>query len=306
VGAELFELDDLERAKARFEELGREHTERCDPLRIPPNAATRMRDRIESALAAGDWPALRALAAPDFVFDDRGRFSRVRGDIEIWIRNAEQMRGVAGARMARERLATAGERLALERAVLAGAPESGAFEIELLILTEVDADDRLAALIAFDPDDRRAAGAEMLERYARSDEARWVPAAVFEFGRALNDHDLARLRAALPDDFVFHDHRRTGVGTIEGADAYVASVVPLLERAPGWTMETLRYLAQERHGSLSMVRVFGTLAEGGEFESLNLRLVLYRGDQIAGIELFEPEDLDRAKARFEELRPEEE
>jgi hypothetical protein len=30
--------------------------------------------------------------------------------------------------------------------------------------------------------------------------------------------------------------------------------------------------------------------------------MLYRGDRLVGVEMFEPEDLDRARARFEELR----
>jgi hypothetical protein len=35
----------------------------------------------------------------------------------------------------------------------------------------------------------RAASAELFERYARSDAAQWIPAALSEMGRALNDHD---------------------------------------------------------------------------------------------------------------------
>jgi len=33
-----------------------------------------------------------------------------------------------------------------------------------------------------------------------------------------------------------------------------------------------------------------------------VRIMLYRGDRLVGVEMFEPEDLDRARARFEELR----
>ena len=53
-----------------------------------------------------------------------------------------------------------------------------------------------------------------------------------------------------------------------------------------------------------MAHSFGTLAaSGGEVESVYVRLGLYQGDRIVGMELFEPEDLDVARARFEALRP---
>ncbi|MGH7899797.1 MAG: hypothetical protein ACREQQ_17710, partial [Candidatus Binatia bacterium] len=91
-------------------------------------------------------------------------------------------------------------------------------EAETLVVTEVDADGRALAIIQFDPDNRRAASAELVDRHARGEGARSAPAAVFEMSRAVIDHDLDRVRAVLPDDFVFHDHRRTGPGRIEGAD----------------------------------------------------------------------------------------
>jgi ketosteroid isomerase-like protein len=70
---ELFELEDVDAALARFEEL------QPDPSRIPPNAATRANDRAALAIAAGDRSALRALASPDFRFEDRGKRALVVG-----------------------------------------------------------------------------------------------------------------------------------------------------------------------------------------------------------------------------------
>jgi hypothetical protein len=51
-----------------------------------------------------------------------------------------------------------------------------------------------------------------------------------------------------------------------------------------------------------MGHTFGTLAGGGEFESVYLSLWLYRGGRPAALERFEPDDLDLALERFEELR----
>jgi len=109
---------------------------------------------------------------------------------------------------------------------------------------------------------------------------------------------------ALPDDFVFDDHRRTGLGRLESADDYVPAVAALFEQSPDVIIPRLYIIAEERHGSLSVSHRFGTLAEGGTFESIFVQLVLYRGDRMGGIELYELEDLDVARARFEELRTE--
>jgi hypothetical protein len=211
--------------------------------------------------------------------------------------------GGARTRIVGTVLATAGDRLALEHFRWIGADDRVPFEMENLALIEVDAEGRIVTVIAFDPDDRRAAGAEMLERYARSDEARCIPAGLFEGIRAMNTRDLDRLRAALPDDFVVHDHRRTGLGRLESADDYVASVAALLEQTSERTFELLYIVAAERHGLLAMVHAVGTLADGGEFEQVAAWLALFQDDRVVGIEMFEPEHLDVARARFAELRP---
>ena len=58
-------------------------------------------------------------------------------------------------------LATAGDRLALSRRSSGGGSDAVPFEVEVLDVIEVDAEGRLVALVAFDPDDRRAASVEM-------------------------------------------------------------------------------------------------------------------------------------------------
>src|SRR2546426_4151029 len=75
---ELFEIEDVDAALARFAEL------RPDPLRIPPNAATRNSDRCAAAHAASDLQTLEAQYAPSLVFDDR-RGIRLTGDRETLV-----------------------------------------------------------------------------------------------------------------------------------------------------------------------------------------------------------------------------
>jgi len=212
--------------------------------------------------------------------------------------------GGAETRIERTVLATAGDRLMLEHVRWIGADHRVPFEVDNLSITEVDAEGRIVAVVSFDPDDRRAASTELVDRYARSDTSRRPPAALFELARAVIDHDLARCRAALPDDFVLDDHRRTGPGRIEGADDVVAWLASLFEQSPDAILEPMYDITTTTHAALDVERIAGTLAEGGAFESVFVMLSWFRNGRLAGAEVFELEDLDRARARFEELQTE--
>jgi hypothetical protein len=284
---ENFESDAVEAALARLAEL------RPDPLRIPPNAATRASERLERAFEARDWSALRALATPDFRFDDRGRRALVGGDAETWLRNMQVVREWPGLRQERTMVATAGERLALER--ILNATDAG--EGEFLRIVEVDAEGRLRAVIRFDPDDRRAASVEMAERFAASTVVPWLRASS-ERRRAIVEHDLEALRAWSPDGFVFDDHRLVGPGRIEGMDAYANWMSSLFEQSHDAIIEPLYFLAMESHAVLGVAHSFGTLPGGGSFENVFAQVI-----SPDCVEIFELEDLDRAWARFEALRP---
>jgi hypothetical protein len=65
----------------------------------------------------------------------------------------------------------------------------------------------------------------------------------------------------------------------------------------------LHYLAEEPYGALCVIHTFGALNDGGAFESIFLTVVLYGDAGPSAVEAFELEDLDRARARFAELRP---
>jgi ketosteroid isomerase-like protein len=290
-------LDQLDEARARFEEL------RPDPLRIPPNAATRVSDRHDEATGAGDMKALALLCAPTMVFDDRRRAVLLTGDRDMFIASSRLIVGAA-ARASRTLLATAGDRLTLEHLHWTGGAPGQDWDLENLSLHEVDAEGRTVAIVAFDADDRRTASKELLERYARSDAGRWMPAKAVEFRRAILDHDLDRVRATLPDAFVFHDHRRTGPGRLEGRDAFLAWLAALFEQSADAIIEPFYYLATGEHVFVAVGHTFGTLAEGGAFEFVWAQVGLNQGGRPVTVELFEVEDLDAALARYEALRAE--
>jgi ketosteroid isomerase-like protein len=273
---------------------GKPHA-RSDPVRIPPNAATRAIECRRAAFEAKDWEAFRALCAPTLLFEDRRRGMRLAGDLDMFMAS-NRLVAESGARAVPNVLATAGDHLALERMLFARTDGGAEFEVEALRVSEVDAAGRLVATIFFDPDDRRAAALEMLERYGRS-----FSAAYLEGLRAVNAHDVDRMATILSDDFVMIDHRWTGLGRLN-AKEYLASLAALFEEAPDVTVETLYTVAVDPRGALVVARNFGTLREGGAFESIYVRIGLIRGDRITRVEMFEPEDLDRARARFAELR----
>ncbi len=314
---ELFEIDHLDAALARFDELrpdpqgGRLESRaprsepkasEVDALAIPPNAATRSLAPITRLMANDDLDALRALVTDDFCFDDRTRRSLLRGGVEEWVGALQFMSRETRAHLDARLVATAGDRLALYHDVWQEAPGESRFRMESHRLIEIDAAGKVRAFVLFDANDRAAAHTELFERYVALG-ADGMPAAMIEFQRAMNDHDLARARAALPADFVLDDHRRTGLGRIDGADAYVASVAAVFELSPDARWDVLYYLAAAPHGFVSVNRMSGTNAEGGDFESPFVALLLRRDDRFEAGEMFEIDHLDAALASFEELRP---
>jgi hypothetical protein len=290
---EVFELEDLDVALARFEEL------RPDPTRIPPNAACRARTRMLEVSAARDWPALRALARPDFAFEDRRKRAMLTGDVELYIKNAEFVRSQPHLRVTRELLATAGDRIAIERNVWTSGPAGGEFERDSLRLVEVDADGRLVASIDWDTDDRHAALREGYTRFLAGEAAAsgGQLSPLLAWARA---RDWVAARSCLADDFALHDHRQLGLGTL-GRDEWVESLRVMDELAPGWRWETFRIFAWNRHGSVDACRQFGTIRDGGPFENVLIRVIMTDGDRIRRNEVFAIDDVDRALARFEEL-----
>ncbi len=291
---EMFELEDLGTALARFEAL------RPDPLRIPPNAATRAYDRWYERAKAGDWDSVQALFDERFQFEDRRRLMRLTGDRDMGIAS-DRHSWETGFRPTRTLLGIAGDRLVLQRILWALREGGQVAEVEVLELSEVDADGRFIAGVLFDLDDRAAASAELFERWAASGD-HGLPPAAFEGVRAWNAHDLARLRTLLPADFYLDDRRRTGVGRLDGIDAYLASLAAVWELSRDLRIETLYIIAVEPHGTLYVCRWFGANTEGGEFDAVYVCLALQRGDRPVGLEIFELDELDAAHARFAELR----
>jgi hypothetical protein len=299
----LYDLDQLDAARARFEAL----STTSDPLAAiaRPNAATAAIDRWQAfdAGVATDWAALRASCTPGMIFEDRQGFARLCGDRELMI--ASMRERTASGTAERRLIGTAGERVAITRVLWSGGPSDGRFEIEYLSVVEVDEAGLVTAIILFGAADARAAQREAWARWAAIDPAAGAVAAPLgEIIEAFNAHDRGRWRAQLADELVVDDHRRTGFGRLEGADAYTDSAVALWQLAPETRVEAgWHWPAFGRHGAISVVRRIGSIPDGGgAFESEYLYLYLVARGRITRIEMFEPDHLDAALARFEERR----
>ena len=247
----------------------------------------------------GDWERFEALSSPAIVMDDRRGMNRVRGDLSMWIESTKLL-AEADATEVATHLSVLGEGLLLDRILWTSAGESSRFEVDALRVCQLDDDGRLAAVVIFDSADRLAANDELWRRYLLTDEGRQMPAVIDENRRAFGRHDLDALRATLRDDFIFDDHRRTGIGAM-GVDAYMESVAALLDETDGLIGETVSRVAISENGTLSVGRTVGTIKQGGDFENLFVRLFMTDGQLLTRVELFELEDMDVAKARFQSL-----
>lgn len=299
VAAETFELEDLDRARARFAEL------RPDPLRLPPNAATRAIARSSKAISAADSNGVRALVRDDFVFEDRGKRALVRGDIETWLGSMQFTMALPEIRIEREIIATLGERIALQRMIAKGGPEGGEFELlHRVRLIVVDATGKLGTVILFDLDDRKLAFVEALDRFAAGEAAETGGVAPFAaFIRAVAAYDWEAARRTLAPDFVLDDRRTLGLGRLD-RDQWIASMEAQAALGPGLAGEVRRVLAWNRHGLVVELRTYGMVDGGGPFENLFLSVFMTNGDCIRSSNPFDLTDADRALARFAKLSDE--
>jgi hypothetical protein len=118
--------------------------------------------------------------------------------------------------------------------------------------------------------------------------------------RAWGRHDWDAMRGYFTPDAVVDDHRTLGMGRLD-PDRWIESWRVGGDLAPDVRAETLRILAWNRHGRVSVIRVFGTTRDGGPFESLFSLVGVAEGDRVRNYEFFNVGDTDEAVARFEEL-----
>ena len=148
------------------------------------------------------------MLADDFIGDDRRRVvnAGVRRGRDAEIANVRAVAELGTQNMTSTVIATRGERLVLSRVRSRSATRPEAFHIDLLNVVEIDADDQIAALVAFDLDDIDAAFEELDARYLAGEAAAHAHtwSVIARARAALNRHELP----ATTPDWVNIDHRR--------------------------------------------------------------------------------------------------
>jgi ketosteroid isomerase-like protein len=217
--------------------------------------------------------------------------------------NGESFR-MSSSRLESETLATRGDRLALARLMFKGADHLvGPTEIESLAVIEADEHGKRLTMIRFDAGDLDAAHAELDLRYAAGEAAPHASCweTMCHFRRAVAAHDWAQLDSVFAPELVFEDHRVMGWGTLRSRDELVARLRALVEHAPDAVLRDDHVLALGARGALSIGRWIGSRDGGGlEIPTVGVRVVASDG-RISHFHVYDLEQLDEARARFEAL-----
>ena len=190
-------------------------------------------------------------------------------------------------------LATRGDRLALCR-VLGTAGES--FEVEVLRIVEIDAEERIVARVFFSLDDLDAAFKELDARYLAGEAATYAHtwSAITSANAAFNRREMFATTA----DWVNIDHRRLTGFTPGDQEAYVRATWDL---APDVKNRIVAVHRMSDLGAVFTQALSATSRESFEAEWRDVVLLTFRGDSMSRCEVFEESDLDAALARFDEL-----
>ena len=194
-------------------------------------------------------------------------------------------------------IATRGERLALTRVESSnGDPQHGEFGYVMLSITEVDADERIAAVLAFDPDDldgglcrtrralpRRGGGRPFADMVVRDGRLRRLQPS----GTAIDNSWLCQV-----------DHRR-GAGVATGE--LFAYLQAAWEDAPGSRIHVEAVHRLSDHGAVVTHAAEGVSREGFDAEWRAISLGMFDRGTLSRTELFDRDDLKAALARFDEL-----
>ncbi len=300
---DVWEAEQVERAQARFAEIGANTASKSQSARFA-NAASRAVDRGTAALEARDWKRFAALMAPGFRHYDRTRVAQIETDGREWLASFRQIVEMTSSRPAHTLLGTRGERLALFRMLWRGeAGDIGPSEIDWLLIVEVDDRGNHLAVVAFDADSIDAAYAELDARWARG-AAVVDPAAskwLADYLRFFAARDWSAMAALMAPDVLGENHRLVGWGTRTGPAGIVSTLQAQIELAPD-TRERVDHV-RTCAGALLFEYAWHGTREGGAFENLWIVLIELNADGRARrADVWEPEQLDQAQARFDELR----
>jgi hypothetical protein len=247
--------------------------------------------------AARRWDAMAEILAGNFLSEDRRRVvgAGVRNGRDAQIADMRAIADLDLRNLTSANIATRGSRLVLQRGrMLFGDQGSEVFLSDLLAIVELDAEDRMVALLSFDLDDVAAAFNELDARYLAGEAGAYAHtwSVITEAYAAFNRHELPAA------DLATIDRRRATPfesGTMAETLGAIWDLTPDL---------VIRIEAVHRLSSLGAVVTHaqqGTSTEGFDAEWRSIELMTVDGGRIDYCEIFDEADLDAALARFDEL-----
>ena len=288
--SEIFDEADLDAAIAKFEQLSR-------PAPRLENLATRLYERLQAYFAAREWDAMAEILADDHCSDDRRLVvnAGIRHGRDVQIANMQTAVGLGTTNITSTVIATRGERLALRRVRFSGRDQRPeAFHTETLGIVEIDADERITALVTFDLDDIDAAFEELHARYVAGEAAAhshtW--SVIAEECAAFNRHELTAV------DYITVDHRPLPI-----VEAYSRAALRVWDVTPDFGIHIEAVHRLSGFGAVATYQANGTSPEGFDGEWRMILLLTVEGDRINRCEVYDDTDVDAALARFEELQP---
>ena len=292
VRVELYEEEDLDVASPPI-------CISCAPVREPYNAANQVYQRFWSHFVARDWAAMAGLLADDISSDDRRRVVNAgiqhgRDALDLEHANPRRNRGeynVDGHRHAR------GAYSSFSRVHSSNSDlRHGEFDAEMLSITEIDTDNRIAAGVVFDLDNIDAAFEELDARYLAGEAAAhshtW--SLIAESFAAVNRHELP----ALTQDWVNIDHRRAVSFAPGEMTEYIHAT---LDDTPDFRVYVEAVHRLSDLGAAVTWVSSGTSQAGFQAEWREVNIATVEGDLINRSEMFDDKDVDAALARFDEL-----
>ena len=289
--SELFDEVDLDAALARFDEL-HPQAPRLE------NAASRVDKRFQACFAARDWDVMAKMLSDGFSIEDRRRvvnMGNLQGrDAELGV----HAYAVGGSEHVQSTvIATRAQRLALSHYRFSDRDQRpDAFRIEMLVVVEIDADERMAAVVVFDADNIDAAIAELDARYAAGEAAAHAHTWSVISGSyaAINRNEMP----LTTPDCVNIDHRReTAFGP--------GDLIPYLRAGLELDQDINIYVEAVHRltdpGAVVTYAAYETSQEGFDAEWRGIAVLTVEGEMVSRTEVFDEADLDAAIARFEEL-----
>ncbi|MGD1257908.1 BTAD domain-containing putative transcriptional regulator [Mycobacterium seoulense] len=286
--SEVFDEADIDAALARFEQLSR-------PAPRVENTATRIFERLYSYVAAGDWHAVAQITSEDVSVDDRRRVvnAGILHGRDANIKDAQATVDVGFTMAMVGALAIRGARLALTRVRVSG-HDPEAIQNDALSIVEVDADERIIAVVVFDNGDVDAALQELEARYIAGEAAAYAHtwSVITGIYTMFNRHELPAV------DWALVDHRR-------GTPFASGELTPALQTFFDLTAE-FRVAIEAVHrlnkiGAVVTIDSQGSSRDGLAVEWRMIQLLTVEGDRLTRCELFDETDLDAAIEQFDQL-----